>query len=36
MKVFTSKDIMGLNKKFPRQPHTIIDPNVRWYPGSDI
>ena len=27
---------MGLDKNFPRQPFTVIDPDVRWYPGSDI
>ena len=27
---------MGLDKNFPRQPYTVIDPDVRWYPGSDI
>ena len=26
---------MGLDKNFPRHPNNIIDPNVRWYPGSD-
>ena len=26
---------MGLDKNFPRHPHEIIDPEVRWYPGSD-
>jgi Type III restriction enzyme, res subunit. len=26
---------MGLDKNFPRQPHNIIDPEVRWFPGSD-
>ena len=26
---------MGLDKNFPRHPHEIIDPKVRWYPGSD-
>ena len=25
---------MGLDKNFPH-PNNIIDPNVRWYPGSD-
>jgi len=27
---------MGLDKNFPRQPYKVIDPDVRWYPGSDI
>lgn len=26
---------MGLDKNFPRHPHSIISPDVRWYPGSD-
>ena len=26
---------MGLDKNFPRHPHAIISPDVRWYPGSD-
>ena len=26
---------MGLDKNFPRHPHEIIHPEVRWYPGSD-
>ena len=26
---------MGLDKNFPRYPHVIIEPEVRWYPGSD-
>jgi hypothetical protein len=26
---------MGLDKNFPRHPHAIIRPDVRWYPGSD-
>ena len=26
---------MGLDKNFPRHPHVIIDPEVRWYPGID-
>ena len=26
---------MGLDKNFPRQPHEIIEPNVRWYPGGE-
>jgi len=26
---------MGLNKDFPRSPHQIIDPELRWYPGSE-
>ena len=25
---------MGLDKNFPRQPYKVIDPDVRWYPGS--
>jgi len=27
---------MTLNKNFPIDPYEIIDPNVRWYPGSEI
>ena len=26
---------MGLDKNFPRHPQAIINPDVRWYPGSD-
>jgi type III restriction enzyme len=26
---------MGLDINFPRHPHAIISPDVRWYPGSD-
>ena len=26
---------MGLDKNFPRHPHEIIHPEVRWYPGID-
>ena len=26
---------MGLNKDFPRSPHQIIDPELRWYPGTE-
>ena len=26
---------MGLDKNFPRYPYQIIDPDVRWYPGSE-
>ena len=26
---------MGLDKNFPRHPHSIISPDVRWFPGSD-
>jgi type III restriction enzyme len=26
---------MGLDKKFPRQPYGIIEPSVRWYPGTE-
>ena len=26
---------MGLNKDFPRHPYEIINPDVRWYPGSE-
>ena len=26
---------MGLDKNFPRQPNKIIDPAIRWYPGTD-
>ena len=26
---------MGLDKNFPRNPQIIINPDVRWYPGSD-
>ena len=27
---------MSLDKNFPREPIQIINPEVRWYPGSDI
>ena len=27
---------MGLDKNFPREPIQIIDPSLRWYPGSNI
>ena len=27
---------MGLDKNFPREPIQIIDPSVRWYPGSSV
>lgn len=26
---------MGLNQDFPRSPHEIIDPELRWFPGSE-
>ena len=26
---------MGLDKNFPRHPYVVIEPNIRWYPGSE-
>ena len=27
---------MALNKNFPKSPHEIIKPEVRWFPGSEV
>ena len=26
---------MGLHKNYPRNPFEILNPKIRWYPGSD-
>lgn len=26
---------MGLNPNFPTDPHAILDPDIRWYPGEE-
>ena len=26
---------MGLDKNFPRQPYKILDPEIRWFPGTE-
>ena len=27
---------MSVNTAFPKSPHDIIDPKVRWYPGAEL
>src|SRR5687768_12090123 len=27
---------MGLNSAFPTDPHVILDPGIRWYPGEEL
>jgi hypothetical protein len=27
---------MGLHPDFPTDPHVILDPNIRWYPGEEL
>jgi type III restriction enzyme len=27
---------MGLRRDFPTDPHVVLDPDVRWYPGDDV
>lgn len=27
---------MALHPNFPTDPHIVLDPNIRWYPGEEV
>jgi len=27
---------MALNPNYPTDPHAILDPSIRWYPGEEL